>query len=186
MEMKNMNKYLLVFVLCILCIILISCVNADFNKTTDTSAPGSTSNKSKIPFPILVTSFPTSTIENSYVIILSEDGTIETYWGIRKAYEIAESDYTYTGADWFSEIDDYKKDKLTNEEMAVIAEYYQQVLFSNLHAARAYVDDGWEEMLLLDSMPFYTYGFADDESLAAFIAQIIAYSPIEVVNNGWA
>jgi hypothetical protein len=146
----------------------------------------STGNETEIAFPLLVTSFPTSTIENCYVIILSEDGTIETYWGIRKAFDIDEKEYTYSGADWFAQIDAYKMSKLTEEEMAIIYDLFQQVPFSTISAPRGYVNDGREQMLFLDYIPFYTYDSEDHKLLAALIDQIVAYSPIEVVNIGWA
>jgi hypothetical protein len=166
------------------CIGFFGCEVATKTHPTPTESTG---NETEISFPLLVTSFPTSTIENCYVIILSEDGTIETYWGIRKAFDIDKSDYSYNGADWFAQIDAYKMSKLTEEEMAIIYDLFQQVPFSTVDAPPELVFDGREQMLFLDYIPFYTYGFEADEdaSLLAFVDQIVAYSPIEVVSYGW-
>jgi hypothetical protein len=188
-RMYIMKKIICLFVLLALCLSLIGCNQIKHGEAqNDPTTTESTNNPVKVTFPILVTSFPTSLVENSYVIILSEDGTIETYWGIRRAYEIEESDYTYNGADWFAEIDAYKMSKLTEEEMAIIYDLFQQVPFSSISAPRGFVTDGREQLLFMDYTPFYTYGFEADEdaSLLAFVDQIVAYSPIEVVNIGWA
>ena len=168
-----MKKIGALLVMITFCLNVSGCINSD-------------DKDEKLEFPMIVTVFPVGTTDESYLIILSEDGTIETLLGTRKKIQMDESEYGNNTADWFTIVEATEKCELEPKEIKTINDLLNNISFSELQSQRTEVWDSWEKMLIFNSKAYYRYSWVDDDALTKLIDQIIEYSPIQVDIHGWS
>lgn len=141
---------------------------------------------------IYVTAFPVSRIDNSYVIEISESGTITLYFGKQTAFaDEAPSNIGMVRKDIRKVLNYEEKSSksLSKSEMEEIEKYFENIDFSYLNEnikqyQRDEIWDAWEYSLWVDDGGFFWYNTEKEVSgMYKFIKKVIKMSSIEVEQN---